>query len=63
MRATSGRVHAGSGAVGEVVALRLGNSLHEVEQQTLGAVLRMGKFNVDQFLHTARKRNGLSSAR
>lgn len=31
-------------------AVRLGKSLHEVEQKTLGAVLLMGKLNVDQFL-------------
>ena len=31
-------------------AARAGMSLHEVEQKTLGAVLLMGKLNVDQFL-------------
>lgn len=31
-------------------AARLGMSLHEVEQKTLGAVLHMGKLNVDLFL-------------
>ena len=31
-------------------AARLGLSLHEVEQKTLGALLLMGKLNVDQFL-------------
>lgn len=31
-------------------AVRLGKSLQEVEQKTLGAVLLMGKLNVDQFL-------------
>ena len=36
-------------------AVRSGRSLHEVEQKTLGAVLLMGKLNVDQYLQAQGK--------